>query len=108
MQIIPLTTAPNQEFDITLPVDGNNINLHFKVNYNEIAGYWVMELTNNETSEVVLSSVPLITGENLLAQYEYLGIGSAYVKRNGSSSLDYPDHSTLGDEFVLVWGDTGE
>lgn len=106
MYRIPVDNSPNQEFDCKIPVDGKNIDLHFRLNYNETAGYWVMSLNDNETGSDLLSSIPLVTGINILGQYSYLGIGSAYLVKIGDSLLDYPNSVSLGNEFSLLWGDT--
>ena len=41
---------------------------------------------------------------DLLGQFQHLGFGSAMVINAGNGSLDSPDDSTLGSDFVLVWG----
>jgi hypothetical protein len=108
-QTIPLTSDPNQTFSTTLSVDDANITLTMTLKYNEIAGYWKMSITNS-SGTLLLDSIPLITGvypaANLLEQYSYLSIGSAYILKTTSTTLDYPDDSTLGTDFVLVWSDT--
>jgi hypothetical protein len=103
---LPVNNSPNQEFDITLPVDNANLKLHFTLRYNTVAEYWVMDITNKETGVMLLTAIPLLTGSNLLEQYTYLGIGSAYVLKAGDSSLENPDDKSLGTDFLLVWGDT--
>jgi hypothetical protein len=110
MQIIPVTSNPNQVIKTTLNVDGKNLSLQIGLTFNEIAGYWIMQIVNPTTNETLLDSVPLITGEypaaNLLGQHSYLKIGSAFVINVANSDLDYPDANTLGIDFVLAWGDT--
>jgi hypothetical protein len=105
-QQIPLDNSPNQSMDITLSVDGSNINLSLFLYYSEIAGYWIMDIKKDGTN--VLTSIPLVTGLNLLEQYSYLRIGSAFLVKAGETGLDYPDSSdkSLGTDFVLLWGDT--
>jgi hypothetical protein len=110
-QIIPLTNDYNQQFDCTLSIDGNNKVLTFFINYNETAGYWMMKISDpNNNGEVLLNSIPLLTGygdvANILNQYEYLAIGSAYLLNISGSDQDYPDNLTLGTDWILVWGDT--
>jgi hypothetical protein len=109
-QLIPLTTEPNQQINITLSVDGAPLSLILLINYNEIAKYWVMTVYD-ANGNLILSDVPLVTGNypacNILAQYAYLEIGSAYVLNlTGTSGVNYPDDTNLGTDFVLVWGDT--
>ncbi|MDF2636578.1 MAG: hypothetical protein K0R78_3452 [Pelosinus sp.] len=109
-QKIPLNTSPDQTFQITLPVDGKNITLEFNLKYNEIAEYWIMKITDTVTNTVLLDSIPLLPGDspanNILEQYSYLGIGSAYIVKASNSNADYPNSNNLGTEFLLAWGDT--
>lgn len=109
MQLIPLDNSPNQTFQATLGVNGKNITLGFGLSFNEIAGYWVMKISDPTTGEYLLDDIPLIIdgslGANLLAQYEYLEIGEAYLVRTSPSPGDYPDADNLGKAFQLIWGD---
>lgn len=103
--IIPLTTDPNDTFSSTIPVNRKNTKFYFFLRYNEEAGYWVMDLSD-ENKEPVVSSVPLISGINILEQYEYLKIGKAYIIKTDNSLLaDKPDTTNLGKAFKLVWTD---
>lgn len=83
--------------------------LELRLIYNWVAEYWVMTITDSATNTVLLDSLPLITGEypaaDLLSQYEYLGLGSVIVVKSSASQLDFPDDTTLGDIFVLIWSD---
>lgn len=110
MQIIPVTSNPNQLIKTTLNVDGKNLSLQIGLTFNEIAGYWIMQIVNPTNNEILLDSIPLVTGEypaaNLLGQHSYLEIGSAFIINVANSDLDYPDANTLGSDFVLAWGDT--
>ena len=108
MQIIPLDNSPNQKFTTTLNVDGNNLTLQLAISFSAMAGYWMMSILDAQ-GILLLSSIPLLTGQwpaaNLLSQYAYLKIGSAYLVSNGAG-VDYPDSTTLGSAFKLVWSDT--
>jgi hypothetical protein len=101
--IIPLTTDPNDTFSSTIPVNGENKTFYFFLRFNEEANYWVMDLSDVNKNPIV-SSIPLITGINILEQYEYLHIGKAYIVKTDDSLLaDKPDINNLGDTFKLVW-----
>lgn len=103
--IIPLTTDPNDTFSSTIPVNGKNKKFYFFLRYNEEAEYWVMDLSD-ENKQPIVSSIPLISGINILEQYEYLKIGKAYIINTDKSLLaDKPDANNLGDTFKLVWTD---
>jgi glycosyltransferase A (GT-A) superfamily protein (DUF2064 family) len=109
-QEIPLTSDPNQEFSVTLEIDGVNRTLKFNLSWNYIGGYWVMRITDPATDEIIIDSVPLVAGSvgsdelNILHQHEYLGIGKAYiVPTKDPLEYDHPTDENLGTDFVLVW-----
>lgn len=107
-QIVPLTQAPNQTFTVQLTVDGSPLTLSLSLNYSSMSGWWQLQIANAQNT-VLISSLPLITGyypaANMLAQYGYLQIGSAYLLNTGNSMDDYPGFSNLTN-FSLLWGDT--
>lgn len=110
MQIIPLNSNPNQTFQSVLLVDGANITLQFFIRWNSIAEYWVMRIIDPISLAVLLEDIPMVTGgnlssANLLAQYAYLQIGSAYIQNVGGVTPD-PAIDDLGTNFILIWGDT--
>lgn len=103
--IVPLTTDPNDTFSSTIPINGENIKLYFFLRYNDEAKYWVMDISDRDRKPIV-SSIPLISGINILEQYEYLKIGKAYIVKTDNSLLaDIPDDTNLGTNFVLLWTD---
>jgi hypothetical protein len=103
--LIPLTTDPNNTFSSTIPVNGKNVTFYFFLRWNAQANYWVMDLSDSSKNPII-SSIPLISGINILEQYDYLKIGKAYIVSNDSSSQsDIPDTTNLGTQFVLVWMD---
>lgn len=108
-QIIPLTASPNQNFKSTVQVDGGPITLEFTISWNQMAGYWVMSISNS-AGVLLVDSLPLVTGwypaANILSQFGYLKIGSAFILNEGSTDADYPTRNDLGSAFVLLWGDT--
>lgn len=106
-QVVPLTTSPNQSFSIQLTVNGKPLTLNLALGYSEMAGYWQMAVSDVNGNPLI-SSVPLITGwypaANLLAQYQYLNIGSAYLLNTGNANTDYPNSKNLN-LFSLIWSD---
>lgn len=106
--IVPITPETNQRFTITLPVGSGNITLTFQLTWNAIGGYWFLSITD-KSGNLLLDGVPVITGQypaaNVLRQYQYLGIGSAYLIPVSSGLPDGPDFSNLGKDYVLVWSD---
>ena len=108
-QIIPLSVSPNQTFTVNLTVDGNALTLNLGLRFSTMAGYWVLSIYD-ANNNIILDSLPMITGwypaGNILAQYSYLKIGSAFILNEGTSDSDYPGSSDLGTGFQLLWADT--
>lgn len=102
---VPLTTDPNSTFSSIIPVNGKNVKFYFFLRYNSEAEYWVMDIMDSSRNPII-SSIPLLTGINLLEQYEYLQIGKAYlVKTDDSLLADIPDDTNLSTDFALLWLD---
>ena len=108
-QIVPLTSQPNQSLTVQLIVDAASLTLNLGINYSYMSGYWTLTVYDAQGS-LLLSNLPMITGvfpaANILAQYGYLKIGSAYLLNNSSAGTDYPGSTELGSAFYLLWGDT--
>lgn len=108
LQVVPLSSS-SQTTTAQLQVDGAPLTLVLTVKWSAMAGYWVMTIYDAQDN-LLLDSVPLITGwypaANLLAQYAYLQIGSAYIINLGVATSDYPGNTDLGAGFILLWGDT--
>jgi hypothetical protein len=106
-QIIPLNSSLVQTFAVQLTVNAQPLTLNFTLAYSTMAGYWQLDIADVNGADLV-ASVPLITGlypsANLLAQYQYLQIGSAYLLNTGNAPVDYPGANNLG-QFSLLWGD---
>jgi hypothetical protein len=110
IQTVNLNNAPNQSQTVPLSVDGGSLTLILTLHYNEIADYWTMTI-QDANGNLLVDSVPLVTGNwpacNILKQWAFLQIGSAYVlNQSGYSIPNYPDNTGLGTQFLLVWGDT--
>ena len=105
-QIVSLVTAPNQTFAAELTVNGQALTLVLGLSYSAMAGYWQLSIADT-SGNLLVASVPLVTGRypaaNVLAQYQYLQIGSAYLLNTGNAPADYPGASDLG-QFSLLWG----
>ena len=107
-QQIPLTSEPNQEFEVTLQIDGENKNYKFNVRWNRVASYWVITITDQSTGEIVLDSVPLVSGGDvtsdiLLAHYS-LKLGAGYLMSIvDTPNSDSPNMTNLGEDFALIW-----
>ncbi len=114
-QRIPVTSEPNQIFQTVLLIGEENRSLKFNFVWNYTGKYWVMRITDPSTEEILIDSVPLVTGVintdtlNILRKHGYLGIGSAFlVPIVEKPSDDFPSDITLGKEFDLIWGDVDD
>lgn len=105
LSIIPITATPNYTFSSKIPVDGQNIVLGFELQYNELAGYWVVTISD-EKGNALVAGQPILPSQNILEQYEYLQIGSMYIVPTQTVEEQWPSRHTLGMQWYLVWGDT--
>lgn len=104
---VPISNEPNQSFSITVPVNGQNLTLDFYVFWNAVAGYWEANIA--QAGNTLIAGLPLVTAsgppyDDILYQFHYLDIGSAYVYSLGLSDADYPGVGDWGTNFVLLWG----
>jgi hypothetical protein len=107
-QIIPLDSNPGQTWTATGSINGGLVTIGAALNFNEIAGYWVISIYDS-SGNLLLDSLPLVTGLNILAQFRYLGIGSMFVlNASGVTTPNYPNSTDLGSDFVLLWQDTSD
>jgi Domain of unknown function (DUF6983) len=108
-QVVPLTTAPNQTMSVDLSVNNVSMLLNLNLRFNELSRYWIMDISDADNN-MLLSNIPLLTGvypaANVLGQFQYLEIGSAYVLNiSNDLSRDYPADDDLGTDFILLWSD---
>jgi hypothetical protein len=110
-QVVPLTNAPNQTFNVTLTIDSTLVQVSCTLNYNEMAGYWLLSVYDASLNALIVN-VPCLTGvypaANMFVQQQYLNIGSWQWINVSGVSQDYPDNTTLGSAFILVVDDTPE
>jgi hypothetical protein len=93
---IPALPTP-QSFGISL----GGIDLNMGLSFKGAAG-WVMDVANN-VGDTLLSGVPLVTGGNLLEQFEHLGIpGGLWVQTKNAPDA-VPTFDNLGVESFLFY-----
>lgn len=110
---IPIDTDGDQQFNITVQVGEENVSLILRLRYNTEGDFWRMDITNADTEEMLISGVPLLTGEypaaDILEQFEYIGIGSAIVlKMTDDAEGDFPNLENIDTDYVLFWGKEDE
>lgn len=107
-QIIPVTSSPNQTLSVSLSINQQSITLNLALRYNTSARYWVMSVAD-KLGNMMVSMIPLITGvwpaANIMAPYDYLGIGSWFVINLNGIASDWPDDTNLGTGFCLIVDD---
>lgn len=99
--IIPLTPEP-QSFGISLA--GRELRL--TVRWHETTeGGWLLDIHEPERVAPIVCGIPLVTGCDLLEQYEYLGLsGALYV----AAPNDLPaDLDNLGETVQVVFATEG-
>ncbi|TXH35308.1 MAG: hypothetical protein E6Q98_16075 [Rhodospirillaceae bacterium] len=94
---IPLTAEPQKRV-VTLV--GQKYTLI--VTWCDPQQYWVLEL--RDVNDVILvAGIPLVTGADLLAQYEYLEIGGALVAQSDADGFSPPTYENLGQTAHLYF-----
>jgi hypothetical protein len=100
---IPVTSNPNQTFTVNIPGNSKNLGLKFQITYNGVAKYWMMTLSDPTSGQIYASNIPLLPGYDLLKQFQYKNIGSAYIENIGDQTIESPDDTNLGTTFALNW-----
>lgn len=96
---IPLTPAQEQRIGITLK--GVNYVMLFRW-LNAEDGGWTVDLMDSDGIPII-AGMPLVTGADLLAQYEYLNLGGGLVVNTDGNSLDAPTFANLGRQSKLYY-----
>ena len=87
---IPLQSNP-QILNITLA--GTQYTLTIK--WNSQCQSWVIDIAD-VNGNPILSGVPMVTGTDLLGQFEYLNFGGELVAQTMNATDDVPDFTNLG------------
>jgi hypothetical protein len=97
--LIPLV-AQNQSFQISIA----GVNYMLTVYWNDSAmGGWMFNLADADTDTPLIAGAPFITGANLLAGLEYLGIGGSLVVYTNGDATAVPSYTNLGTESNLYF-----
>lgn len=84
------TQQGNQQLGITLAGVAYNLVLR----WNDSNASYILDIYD-ATGNPIVTAIPLITGADLLAQYEYLQLGGALIAQTDSSVLP-PGYTDLG------------
>lgn len=107
---IPITSAPDQSFAVTVEIDGANKGFGCRLRYNTVENYWFLTISDGNTGALLVDNLPLLCGyypyNDLLKAYRYKGLGSMFVIPAQDRLPDRPDAANLGIDYYLLWGDT--
>jgi len=91
MNISEIPLSPdNQQFNIAIAGE----NYAVRVLWRDNAG-WILDLLNNR-EEPVIPGIPLVTGADLMEQYQYLALGFSLYVICDDETQDYPTKTDLG------------
>lgn len=85
---IPLT-AENQQFSISLA----GVTYQMAVTWR--AAFWCLDIMDSSGTDLIMG-IPLITGADLLAQYNYLGLGFSLYVGCDDPANENPTETDLG------------
>ena len=94
---VPLTAKP-QTFQIQL-LDKVWI---LRVSWNHMVSLWQLDIYDAE-QVLVLGSIPIVTGVDLVGQHQHLGFGGSLVVQSDNEPYRIPDLATLGGNSRLIF-----
>ena len=107
-QIVNLNNAPNQLMAVSLQLSGKTVRVQVELSWNRIGSFWVASVYDQAGNPLV-TSLPLLTGDwpagNLMAPFDYLGIGTWCMINQNGAATDWPNAQNLGVGFVLLVDD---
>jgi hypothetical protein len=95
--LIPLASTP-QTFSISL----NGITYQFTLHWNWVSASWILDIADS-TGNPVLSGLPLVTGDDLLEQFDYLNFGGQLVVQTNNNVFAVPSFTNLGTQGNLYY-----
>ena len=97
---IPIQSPP-QSFQATLGGTLYNLTLLYR-NVPGGAGFWTLDIADAQ-SNPILQGIPLVTGADLLAQYDYLDFGGQLIVSTDNEPDAIPTFANLGTTSHLYW-----
>ena len=70
--------------------------------WNDAVQAWVMDIADSAGNNI-LSGIPLVTGEDLLAPFGYLNFGGQLIVQTDNSINDVPTFTNLGSSGNLFF-----
>ena len=94
---IPLIASPQ-----TLSISLAGVTYNLKIKWNSMAQCWIMDISDI-SDNLILGGVPLLPTADLLAQYQYLGIGGQMVVQTSNDPYAPPTFTNLGTDANLYF-----
>ncbi len=96
---IPFVPNTPQRFSVALL----NITYNLRTRFSKGSLAWMLDLSDTDNN-LIIGSIPLVTGCDLLEQYHYLEIGGGlYVNNSGIPNNNVPRFQDLGVNSQLVF-----
>jgi hypothetical protein len=100
MTAFQIPTKPTPEsFDVSL----SGVNYKFVTRFNFVANVWMIDIFNANTNLPIVTSLPVVTGVNILGQFEYLGFVGALYALTAGDEFAPPTFDNFGSDGVLVY-----
>lgn len=94
---LPFSSDPAQDFTIQL----GDTKFRIEAKYNDRSGIWTLDIYDAQTQALIIASMPIVIGQDLLEPYNF-GIGSILCVDTTGQGLDAgPDD--LGDRVKVYW-----
>ena len=100
MTVLNVPLKPAQAQRVTVQLDGTTYRL--RLTWCAPAACWMTDFYD-EDDVLLLGGVPLVTGANLLGQYEYLGIPGALFVQTDHAPDTPPTFANLGEAGHLYY-----
>lgn len=94
---IPLQATP-QKLGVTL----NGVDYQLTVVWNDQNQSWVMDIMDSGSNPIAMG-LPLVTADDLLEQFEYLGINGQMIVQTDFNTTNVPTFLNLGDTGHLYF-----
>lgn len=95
---VPITPGTPQTFAISL----NGVVYQLTLNFCTDNQTWTLNIAAQDNTPIA-NGIPLVTGADLLAQYEYLGIGGSLFVQTDGNPYAVPGFTALGDTGHLYF-----
>lgn len=98
-----MSNSPNNTMRVYVKVDGKTREFVLTTRYREVCKYWTLDIADIN-GNYLLVNVPMLSMENILEPFEYLGIGGIVLVDMNNTGKAAADASELGDSVKFVWG----